>query len=300
MASVEIEPTVQQIVRGTTPTLSVEFYVDGVLADPGVTTVSVVGLDGSAIVTDAATGGAGAAARTCTLAEPLADLDELTVTWESAAYGAHTQTVEVVGELLFSLREARQTDGGAMQSVTSYPTAMLEQARIRIGDDFERICGVAFMPRVRQAVLSGRGGCELLLPDIRVLAVRSIETRAADAAAWTAIDAGDLANVRVLPGGVLRLSTALERGQANVRVTYAHGWARVPEEIRRAALIALRHTVVPDEVGFRVTSLTGEMGTTAYATAGRVTNPWSAFSYYGIPPVDATLARYSERVPAVG
>ena len=298
--SVEIEPTVQHVVRGTKPTLSATFYSDGVVADPGVTTVTVVGLDGSAIVTDAATSGTGETARTWTPAEPLADLDVLTVMWDSATYGSMTQTVEVVGDLLFSLREARQTDGGAMSRIEAYPAAMLEQARVRIADDFERICGVAFMPRVRQAILDVHTCRGLLLPDLRVLAVRSIETRAATDAAWTAIDSGDLAAVRILPGGVLALQNAVPYGHASARVTYEHGWERVPGEIRRAALIALRHTVVPDEVGYRVTSLTGDMGTTAYATAGRVSNNLSAFPHYGIPPVDATLARYTERVPAVG
>lgn len=298
--SVEIEPTVQQVVRGTTPTVSVEFYVDGVLADPGVTTVSVVGLDGSAIVTDAATSGTGAVARTYTLAGPLADLDVLTVTWQSATYGTLTQTVEVVGDLLFSLREARRYDGGAMANTSSYPAAMLEQARVRIAEDFERICGVAFMPRVRQVDVGVYVSRQLLLPDLRVLAVRSIETRAAHETAWTAIDSGDLAAVRILPGGVLGLSNAVPYGHASARVTYEYGWERVPEEIRRAALMVLRHTTVPDDIGPRVTSFTGEMGTTAYATAGRVSNNLSAFPHYGIPPVDAALARYTERVPAVG
>jgi hypothetical protein len=298
--SVEIEPTAQHVARGAQPTLSAAFYSDGVLADPGVTIVTVVGLDGSAIVTGAATSGTGAAARTWTPAGPLADLDVLTVTWVSMAFGALTQTVEVVGDLLFSLREARQTDGGAMASVESYPSAALEQARVRISDDFERICGVAFMPRVRQVEAGVYVSRQLLLPDLRVLAVRSIETRAAHETAWTAIDSGDLAAVRILPGGVLGLPSAVPYGHASARVTYEHGWERVPGEIRRAALIALRYTTVPDNVGPRVTSHTGDMGTTAYATAGRVSNSLSAFPHYGIPPVDATLARYSERVPAVG
>lgn len=298
--SVEIEPTVQQVLRGAKPTLSVEFYADGVLADPGVTTVTVVGLDGSAIVTGAATSGTGAAARTWTPAEPLADLDVLTVTWGSATYGALTQTVEVVGDLLFSLREARRADGGAMANVESYPASVLEQARARIAEDFARICGVAFMPRVRQVDVGVHVSRQLLLPDLRVLAVRSIETRATHETTWTAIDSDDLAAVRILPGGVIGLSSALPYGHASARVTYEHGWERVPEEIRRAALMVLRHTTVPDDIGPRVTSFTGEMGTTAYATAGRVSNSLSAFPYYGIPPVDAALARYDERVPAVG
>lgn len=297
--AVEIEPTTEQIQRGLAATLAVTFYADGVVADPGVTTVTVARLDGTVIATGAATSGTGAAARTYALAAQ-SDLDILTVTWTSATHGAVGQTVEVVGDLLFTLRQARAFDGGALANTTTYTTDTIEQARVRITNDFARICGVSFLPRVERAVLSGCGGTELLLPQLRVTAVRSIETRATAESAWTAVAAGDLAAVRIAIGGVLSVPSGIDRGVANVRATYEHGWEQPPEQIRAAALLVLRHTVVPDDIGPRVTSLTSELGTTAYATAGRVGNLWSAFPHYGIPQVDATLARYSERVPAVG
>lgn len=302
MATVEYEPTSQQVVAGTAPVLSVEVYSDGVLVDPGVTTVTITRLDGTAVVTGAATSGSGAAARTYALdAAETATLDILTVAWETTSYGTVEQTVEVVGDVLFTLRQARAHDSNVLSNSATYPAATIERARERITEDFERICGVSFVPRIRRVIVDGSGLPDLLLPDIRVTALRAVETLDTSDMTWDAYDAGDLAAVQVRSGGRLRRATGASfvSGRDNVRVTYEHGWTRVPEAIRLAALTVLRYTVVPDNVGQRATSMTNEFGSTAFATAGRVSNPWSAYPHYGIPMVDATLARYSERVPGV-
>ena len=108
MAVIEGEPMTQQIVQGAAATLSITVYADGVLADPGVTTVTIARLDGSAVATDAATTGTGAAAREYALtAAETAALDVLAVTWQTANHGVLRQVVEIVGGVLFTIRQAR-------------------------------------------------------------------------------------------------------------------------------------------------------------------------------------------------
>lgn len=295
MAVIEGEPMTQQIVQGAAATLSITVYADGVLADPGVTTVTIARLDGSAVATDAATTGTGAAAREYALtAAETAALDVLAVTWQTANHGVLRQVVEIVGGVLFTIRQARAHDSAALASNTAYTTADIEQARDRITDDFARICGVSFVPRLRRVVVDG--ATELLLPDPRVSAVRSIEALDDDGVTW----AVEPEAARVVGGGrVTRPGRAFSRGAGRYRVIYEHGWDVVPEPIRLAALTVLRYTLVPDNVGQRTTSLTNEFGSTAFATAGRLFNSLSAYPHYGIPLVDTTLGRYTERVPAV-
>jgi hypothetical protein len=54
----------ERVLRLTPATISNSWYEDGVIADPGVVTVDIARADGTALVTDGATSGTGAAART--------------------------------------------------------------------------------------------------------------------------------------------------------------------------------------------------------------------------------------------
>ena len=296
--AVEFEPTTQHIQQGLAATLSVTFYADGVVADPDVTTVTITRLDGTAIATDAATSGSGAAARTYALTSvQTADLDILTVAWDSATYGTVEQTVEITGGVLFTIREARAYDNGAMASAATYPTATIEEARARVTDEFKRICGVSFVPRIERVTLDGAGDDWLFLPRLRVLAVRDIEVLDTTDGTWTAYTVDELADVQILDlGRVRRLDgTTFVSGRQNVRVTYEHGWRQPPLAIRQAALAVLRFTLVPGNFSERAISLSSEFGTTQLSTP----NPERG-RYYGLPVVDAVIDRYVEKVPVVG
>jgi len=108
--------------------------------------------------------------------------------------------------------------------------------------------------------------------------------------------AGALAAVRVGPGGVLeRAGVAWRWGIGGVRVRYTHGYDAPPPAIRRAALALLAAQLVPSDVSARATQQTTEYGTYNLAVAG-----WRDRAYYGIPEVDAVLARYDETVPGIG
>ena len=280
-----------QILRGTPATLSVTYEQDGVIADPGVVSVSVGRADGTVVAAGDA-GGSGEAARTFALtALQTALLDRLTVTWTSATLGTVETAAEIVGALLFTIAEARAFDEDALANATRYSSAEIEEGRTRITDEFERICGVSFIPRLAVETLSGAN--PLFLPHMRVRSVRSVETRSGSS--WTAYSADDVAGVLVDSWGELnRESGSFAGGRRNVRVLYEHGWDRPPLEISRAALTVLRYTLVPDNMSSRTLSVSGEFGTTQFSTPNAERG-----RHYGIPYVDATLERYRERGPVI-
>lgn len=285
----------QRILAGTPATLSVVFHEDGVPSAPGAVTATITRLDGTAIATDAATTAGGTGEFTYTLtAEQTAGLDVLTVTWESADFGTVTTTAEIVGARLFTLAEARATDGGAMSNPTRYPDDVVEEARRRIEDAFEEICGVSFIPRVTQKYLNGNGTVLLMLP-VDATAIRSVETRSGTT--WTAFATDDLEDVILESwGGLTReLRGIWPRGTRNVRVTYEHGYPEPPLEIKRAGLMLLRDSTVASNIDQRAMSYSDGIGTLRFITPGLSKGAW-----FGVPDVNAILQRYQRNVPAVG
>lgn len=295
---VEFEPQSEHILRGAAATLEVTFYADGVVADPGVTTVSVTRLDGTAIVTGAATSGAGAAARTYALgAEHTAELDVLTVAWDSATYGTVEQTIEIVGAFLFTLREARAWDSGTLANTATYPAMAIEDARQAITDEFERVAGVSFIPRIRQATVDGDGTSGLFLPDIRVRAIRRVETLDPATLAWAAYTADELATVALAGVGRISLSAGtFPAGRANVRVTYETGYDAPPAPVRDAALAYLRYRLVGANLQSRAISATNDYGSEQYWTPG-LSGRGTAMN--PLPHVDMVLRQYGARRPVI-
>ena len=292
----------EHLLAGQPATLAATFAdSEGAPVDPGVVTVTITRRDGTALATDAATDGTGAAARTYALTgAQTAALDLLTAVWSGTVGGAPatiTTYHETIGAWLFTVAEARQFGRRELTDAARYPAARIAQERARILDDFTRISGVSFVPRSAEALLGGDGNAAVLrLPHLHLRGVTGIATRAGGAAAWEEYDAGALAAVRVGPGGVLeRAGVAWRWGIGGVRVRYTHGYDAPPPAIRRAALALLAAQLVPSDVSARATQQTTEYGTYNLAVAG-----WRDRAYYGIPEVDAVLARYDETVPGIG
>ena len=309
----------EQVLRGQAATLSITFADDdGATVDPGVVTVTIARADGTAVATDVATGGTGAAARTYPLtATDTADLDLLAVTWASDDGSVATATVEIVGAWLYTIAQARAFDKKQLASAATYPSADLAAARARLLDQFEEICGTAFVPRYKRIVLDADRSASLLLPDLRVSKLREVSLRVVGATDFTPLTADEFADVEVSPTGLIRrealgffdgLFTRAQLGEyqllntrrQNVRVAYEYGWPAPPDAIRRAALTVLLAQTVPTNIDQRVTSVTDSIGSTAYATAGRQINQYSAMPYFGIPYVDSVLAQYREHVRQTG
>lgn len=290
------------ILEGTAGALEVVLSVDGVPTDPDPSpppTVTVLDGAGAVLVatTPAAIVGSGSGKLRLTLTPAqTAQVNDLTAMWTFTVGGAAqaaTTYHRIVGDVLFTLGEARAYDGGALANSATYSDAAILAARDRIADAFAQICGVAFGARYARELLDGDGSESLRVGSHRVLAVRSIRIRSR--ATLTALTAEEVDDVIVYPRGLLYRETlgTFPAGRRNVEVAYEHGIQPVPAEIRLAALRLLRDQLVKSPLDDRATSQAGEFGTFALATAGR------NGSYFGLPLVDEVLNRYRERVPVV-
>lgn len=286
--------------RSNAAQLSATFYTSaGAVADPGTVTVTITGDDGTALVTAGATSGTGEAARTYTLTgDKTASLDILTAVWSgtvAAAAVTITQVMEVVGDWLFTIAEARAAHPDLVEA--TYPDATIAAARERIAEWFEQICGVSFVRRYRRVTLSGDGTEALMLPNGRVGTIRAADLRTSGGATWTAFSAGELADLYIDDGGVLlRESLGLwTSGRRNVRVAYEHGWEQVPEPIKRAAIRLLLSQVFPSNLSDRALSETNTIGT--FRLAAPDARTWGRWT--GLPEVDVILAQYNEVPPGV-
>ena len=291
------------ILRGTAGVLEVVLSVDGVPTDPDPSPgpqVTVVDAAGNVVVTPALTiavGGGSGKLRFIITPDRTAQGSEWLATWTFAQGGVQqsvTTSHRVVGDVLFTLGEARACDGGALANSATYSDAAILAARDRIADAFAEICGVAFGACYASEVLDGDGSESVRVSSHRALAVRSIRIRSG--ATWTALSSDELADVIVYPRGLLYRETlgTFPAGRRNVEVVYEHGIQPVPAEIRLAGLRLLRDQLVKSPLDDRATSQAGEFGTFSLATAGR------SGSYFGLPLVDEVLHRYrAERLPVV-
>jgi hypothetical protein len=290
------------ILRGTAGILDVVLTVDGVPTDPDPSPgpqVTVVDAAGTVIVTPAlaiAVGGGSGKLRCIVTPDKTGQVSEWLATWTFAQGGVQQSVTtfhRVVGDVLFTLGEARAYDGGALANSATYSDAAILAARDRIADAFAEICGTAFGARYARELLDGDGSESIRVSQGRVLAVRSVRTRSAGT--WTAFTADELADLIVYPTSLVYRETlgTFPAGRRNVEVEYEHGLQPVPAEIRLAALRLLRDQLVKSPLDDRATSQAGEFGTFALATAGR------NGSYFGLPLVDEVLHRYRERVPVV-
>lgn len=289
------------ILRGTPETLSMSWYANGEIADPGATTIGIVNAAGTVVVASGtATTGTGAAARTYNLpSSETADLDILTVTWTTANYGVRSQYIEVAGEQLYTIAQARAFSFSKLDDDEKYLQLWIEDGRRWILDMLYERCGVSFVPRYRRVTLDGSGARGLLLPDIKVVAVRSIEYRERGSTTWTAFTADELADALPGPYSIERESLGyFTRGRANWRVGYEHGFLVPPGEVVNAALALLVDALVESNFSNRATNEVSALGTFTIATAGMKPNPWSAYRYTGLPDVDAVIAAYEKyRMP---
>lgn len=270
----------QRILRGVPATLTWQALdADGNEADPGTTTVRVVADDGTEVVpAGAATAGTGADPRSYTLdAAHNTRLDQLTVTWSSAAAGTQTTTVDVVGGFYFSVTEARASDA-TLTNDTKYPDEAVIAARREVEDEFERITGVAFVPRYGRSLVAVFNGFALLPPALRVV-------RSATPYGCPTYTSDQLAALQITDyGAVTRLGNTVT---SPLDIAYEHGMSRCPPDIKRAALIRLRSRLNLSNSGIseRAKTYTPDtgIGTIELSEPDGLTT--------GIPEVDAVLQR---------
>ena len=135
------------------------------------------------------------------------------------------------------------------------------------------------------AVLSGHGHPELILPQYPVVSVSAVSL---DGVFLTAAEPGDFSGwlVDKSAGVLVRLDGVFTRGQANVLVTYRAGFATVPPDLAQAAVMQSAVRFQDSAAGH------GRLGITARTLAdGSVSYTDQAL----LPQVKEILDRYRNR-----
>lgn len=290
-----------RILAGTRADIEVTVYRDGTPTAPtGTGSITVNDALGIEVASGTWENTGGGLLRFTLTAVQTASVNRLTATWSGIVFDGEpaisvTTRHEVVGDQLFSETEARAYDGGKLADSTTYPDLTIQRARDRIADAFAHVLGFNVGRRFGLEVVDGAGGSELWLSEAYHLqTLRSVATRAAGSATWTPFTAGELADVLAYPHGLLVRETmgGWPAGRRNIRVAYEAGKG-VPLELRQAGLRVLRDQLVGSNIPDRALRQNDELGSFDLVIAGGSFGKW-----FGIPPVDAVLQRYRERVPA--
>lgn len=292
-----------RILKGTAGVLEITVYSDGTLTDPTVVSVAVVDDQGNTVTTGAAAAtGSSSGKVTATLDDAqTAEVKNLTATW-TLTVGANSQTFvtyhEVVGDILFSEAELRAFDGAAVSVAATYTDAAILAMHDLVAEAFEQITGVAFGARFKREVFDGSGDSTLWLNSMQVGSIIGAAIRTAGSTTWTALTAGELADLLVSPNGrVIRDSMgSWTSGNRNIRVDYTYGYQPVPFEVKRAAMWVARNYLTGSNLPRNAISQVDELGTFQLSVPGK------GGSWFGIPEVDRVLRDYRDRnrIPAVG
>lgn len=167
---------------------------------------------------------------------------------------------------------------------------------------FESYVGVAWVDRAATVRLAGNGSTRLVLPHYPVNSITAVRIYT-DATAFTSLTATELAQVLANPDGTVeRFGTYWPIGYSynprNIAIDYRHGYTPTPEDIREAAMVAIREKLLEDVSGARGNrqfSVATEQGIVRSSVPGK-DRP------FGIPAVDsvANERRNNHRVPAIG
>lgn len=203
------------------------------------------------------------------------------VVWSSPTH-IDTTEVEVTGGLLFTIKDARDSDS-EIADTGQYPGEEIKHFREVVETEFQTITGRSFVPRtVRVPVETDGSDCAWL--------------GLFDCASLVALEGPDgalVASDYVLePNGLLNGLSGFSEG-TRLTAVVDYGFRFPPEDVKRVGLIRLRYLLAAESTGVpdRATSYVAESGGTfTLATPGR------AGYKTGIPEVDAVLNLYSYNV----
>lgn len=195
-----------------------------------------------------------------------------------------------------TVEEVRARPG--MADDGKYPDADVEAAVSWFETKFEDYVGVAFTTRTASEWVDGPGRCTLWLVHWPVIAVTDVLTYTTSTAS-TAFTGDELADIRPSATGQLRRVSlgSFAAGLQNLLVTYTHGFATTPLDIKDACLVAVSEKLTED--------ITGARGNRQFAVATQdgivrssVPGPDRPF---GVPAVDQVAESYRRRyrVPAI-
>lgn len=280
----------QQILNGQAATLALTWSgSDGEPASaPSTPQVTVLRADGTTVVSGAASG-SGSSWTFAVTAAQTADLDVWRVEW-AAGTAVQVTAVEIVGGYYFTVAEARSQDTALADTVT-YTAARILAGRAQVESEIEHAAAVAFVPRFSTVTLEGNGTATLVGP------ARPREVRwgtITDGTTVTALSAEDLAGVTLSPSGALTWSAGSWPAGAQITLGIEHGHDRPHPKMVAAAITLLRVRLNTGSSNFpdRAERYQLSEGGMMYLSMP------GAFKI-GVPEVDAAIATYGVRVPAV-
>lgn len=263
-------------------------------ADPGTVTVTVTRSDGTAVATNAATSGAGVNPRTYQVTAT-SQLDQLTAAWSIAGVVVHRTMIDIVGGVYATLTEIRGVED-SLGDVGADQRADLIRARNEVEEMFERACGhvLSFVPRysIRQSTVVGNAGA--ILPHAFVTAIRSVSYTDRLGAVVPVNIAGGFT---IYPDRTFGLNTGWWPSCERILVGYEHGMTAPPDDVKRAAIHAVRRqaNMARSGVDSRAISYQGPTGEIQrFPTPGL--GPWVT----GVPEIDEVLEWYREHYEGPG
>jgi hypothetical protein len=282
---------VERIIRNRSATLTHTFYTGSTPTDPSPdqATVTVTRADGTVVAAgNALEGGTpGVVSFTLTPADT-ALLDVLTLVWTATFAGqpqTFVDTVEVVGDVYFTIADLRAFAPQAVGNTTTYPDSRIVEMRTTVEQTIEEAVGFAFVPRYSRDILSGDTTGWLRVRHQPVRAVRSVTDTG------VAFTAGDLAAVSF--DGSFLYGASWTSGYGNLIVGYEYGLDRPPERVKRAAMLLAKSWLVATPVDDRTATFTSVEGGGTYA----LVVPGRNGSIVGLPEIDAVIQQY--RIPSL-
>lgn len=156
---------VTQILAGQSSTITVTAYADGVPSSEGTPTCKIIDIDGRVVDEPAASPIPGQPGRWTIKVGPFSHVAQYRARLEfSPEFTVDAAGIEVVGNFLFGIHDARTFQDGKLADETQFPDAVIAAERARITDWLEARTGRSWVPRFRRVTLvpNGRNTISLL------------------------------------------------------------------------------------------------------------------------------------------
>ena len=186
----------------------------------------------------------------------------------------------------FTINELRAAHPD-LHSATRYPDAKLEADRAFAEQWFEAAVHAAYVPRETTVTLTGNGRRTLFLP--HWIEVGPVTAGKVDGVALTDVEIAALVTRK--HGAVANVATWTK--DAEIELTYTHGYATPVELARQAVMMLTAEKALPSTIPSRATSLSTDIGNYRISQADKTGKT-------GIPDVDAIIGLLGEDKPATG
>lgn len=157
---------VTQILAGQSSTITVTAYADGVPSSEGTPTCKIIDIDGRIVDEPAASPIPGQPGRWTIKVGPFGHVAQYRARLEfSPEFTVDAAGIEVVGNFLFAIHDARTFQDGKLADENQFPDAAIAAERARIADWLEARTGRSWIPRFRRVTLVPNGRHTISLLD---------------------------------------------------------------------------------------------------------------------------------------